>query len=365
MKQNEPRVTRQERAKRELSRSIKKGDYLPGDRLPSLAELAGSMGLKIMPVRKAVEALVDDGIVYTINGKGTFVCKQGVKQGVIAVVAHNRDQLPARGERLGWFINASIYQGICASLRERKREHKLFYLNEYSANGQAAWRSRFFDSNCRGCIVLGELPENEMHNLRVVMGAHRIVSTDFSDFPESRNEIKLRIETGLQVILQKALDYGHRKIAFLYSDKINDVWTHMERYRVCMKFFQQHDIIIRPRCLIETGGSSLDGYRAASLLLERIPDVSLIIAATDNCAKGVIHAIEDSNILVGQDISVIGFDDMPEAEELNLATVHMPLEAIGRESVDLLDRCVRNKLTSQRVWVDTIPMLRDSLRPVA
>jgi hypothetical protein len=174
------------------------------------------MGLKIMPVRKAIEALAEAGLVYTVNGRGTFVCQPGMRRGMVAVVAHDRGELPHRGERLEWFINAGIYQGICAALREKKREHELFYLNEHSANS-GTWRRRLRTSNCRGCIVLGRLPDGELRDLRAAMGAHRIVSADFSDFPGVGNEIGVSARYGRRVTIadnefsgpgQLAIDMG-------------------------------------------------------------------------------------------------------------------------------------------------------------
>jgi GntR family transcriptional regulator len=52
---------------------ITAGEYRAGDRLPSEAELCSAYGVSRMTVRRAVTLLAQDGVVYTENGRGTFV----------------------------------------------------------------------------------------------------------------------------------------------------------------------------------------------------------------------------------------------------------------------------------------------------
>ena len=52
---------------------IMSGEYRAGDRLPSEAELCALYGVSRMTVRRAVTQLVQDGVVFTENGRGTFV----------------------------------------------------------------------------------------------------------------------------------------------------------------------------------------------------------------------------------------------------------------------------------------------------
>ncbi len=56
-----------------LKEGIEKGVYRPGDRLPSESQLCKKHGLSPMTVRRSINALLDQGVVTTTQGSGTYV----------------------------------------------------------------------------------------------------------------------------------------------------------------------------------------------------------------------------------------------------------------------------------------------------
>jgi DNA-binding LacI/PurR family transcriptional regulator len=95
------------------------------------------------------------------------------------------------------------------------------------------------------------------------------------------------------------------------------------------------------------------GYDAARRLLKVRPDVDAIFAASDLAAFGVIRAVRESGRQVGDDVAVIGFDDIPAAAEQNpsLSTVRQPIPELGAAMTRLLlDRIEgRDELTRTTV----------------
>lgn len=59
-----------------LRAAIKDGTYPPGFRLRSLRELAKLHNVSTQPVRTAFEMLREDGLVYQVQGDGTYVMKK-------------------------------------------------------------------------------------------------------------------------------------------------------------------------------------------------------------------------------------------------------------------------------------------------
>jgi DNA-binding LacI/PurR family transcriptional regulator len=85
------------------------------------------------------------------------------------------------------------------------------------------------------------------------------------------------------------------------------------------------------------GGSSAErGRRAAAALLDRAERPTAILALSDVLALGVLQAAAERGIDVPAELSVVGFDDIPQAAAASLTTVSQPHEEKGRAAVRLL-----------------------------
>jgi len=110
------------------------------------------------------------------------------------------------------------------------------------------------------------------------------------------------------------------------------------------------------------------GARAATLdLFHRAPEVTAVIALTDVMASGVLAALRDDlGRSVPEDVSVVGFDDVPQAADLNpaLTTVRLLLEQIGEEAMRLATG-ERPENGPRSIAVDAALIRRASSGPVS
>jgi DNA-binding LacI/PurR family transcriptional regulator len=93
--------------------------------------------------------------------------------------------------------------------------------------------------------------------------------------------------------------------------------------------------------VVEAAFSAASGRRAMAALLRARPDLTAVFVASDVVAFGAIAAIRDAGRGVPDDVSVVGFDDIPLAafSDPPLTTVHVPAFELGRSAgVALLDR---------------------------
>lgn len=83
--------------------------------------------------------------------------------------------------------------------------------------------------------------------------------------------------------------------------------------------------------------SARSGYEAGRVLAEN-PDVTAVFAANDQMALGLLRAYAERGIAVPDRVSVVGFDDIPEAAYLSppLTTVRQDFDEVGRRSMRLL-----------------------------
>lgn len=84
--------------------------------------------------------------------------------------------------------------------------------------------------------------------------------------------------------------------------------------------------------------SSDHAFVIAGDLLDAEPRATAVFAASDTVAIGVLHALSARGRRVPQDVSVVGFDDLPFARHLSppLTTVAQPLPEVGARAVEIL-----------------------------
>jgi len=107
------------------------------------------------------------------------------------------------------------------------------------------------------------------------------------------------------------------------------------------------------------------GRRAAEALLALEPRPTAILAASDQLAFGVLEAVRNMGLSVPEDLSVAGFDDVPEAARSDppLTTVHQPHVEKGLAAGRMLLARLRGEEISSPTLFPTRLIVRDSTAP--
>ena len=89
------------------------------------------------------------------------------------------------------------------------------------------------------------------------------------------------------------------------------------------------------------------GYRIGRELVQN-RGATAVFVANDQMAIGVLHAFAEAGLSVPEDVSVVGFDDIPEAAYLNpsLTTVRQDFHAVGQRAIDLVTATLEGVTTS-------------------
>ena len=140
-------------------------------------------------------------------------------------------------------------------------------------------------------------------------------------------------EGGSHAMTSHLLSAGHRTISYL--GRIPGLSTTDERVAGFRRAHAEYGVELDESLIIPGDFSKAAGFRLTRELLAERPDVTAVFAATDMVAAGVIKAVQREGLRVPQDVSVVGFDDIPLASDLTpaLTTVHVPHEQLGREAV--------------------------------
>ena len=96
------------------------------------------------------------------------------------------------------------------------------------------------------------------------------------------------------------------------------------------------------------------GYRAGRELL-RTHDFSAVFAANDQMALGLLHALREAGLDIPRDVSVVGFDDIPDARHFwpPLTTIRQDYDEIGRRAIEVL----LGEVSGQPVVADRMQIL--------
>ena len=135
---------------------------------------------------------------------------------------------------------------------------------------------------------------------------------------------------GGRLATQHLIDLGHRQIAFISGDLAHpDATERMRGYRVAI---ESAGIAFNPGLVAQGEYNELSGLRAVNHLLESRQHFTAIFAGNDQMAFGAGLGLQRQGIRVPDDVSLVGFDDLPSAMYSipPLSTVQQPAYELGR-----------------------------------
>ncbi len=135
---------------------------------------------------------------------------------------------------------------------------------------------------------------------------------------------------------QYLIELGHCRIGFITGAM--ELGCSVDRLAGYQAALQQCGIAEDSALIRQGDFFQTSGYTAAHELLNLTPPPTAIFASNDVMAFGVMEAARDHHLRIPEDISIIGFDDVPQATQVHppLTTVRQPLEQMGRAAAKLL-----------------------------
>lgn len=141
---------------------------------------------------------------------------------------------------------------------------------------------------------------------------------------------------GARTAVRHLAELGHRDIAFITGNE--RLASARDRRRGYEDAMTQLGLPRRPELIADGDYMQKSGFQAANRLIALRPRPTAIFAANDISALGVLSAIRDAGLRVPDDLSIVGFDDIPLAAQVHppLTTVRQPMQQMGRSAVNTL-----------------------------
>ena len=194
------------------------------------------------------------------------------------------------------------------------------------------------------------------------------VLIDQADATENSSVVEATNWQGAYEATRYLCQLGHTRIAFITGSlAVRSAIDRLQGYKAALA---DCDIPVREELIIEGDYQQQTGYESAKRLLQTVdPPPTAIFASNDLAAFGVMDAARECDFRIPDDISIIGFDDVPQASFVypKLTTVRQPLEQMGQVAAKMLLEQIEDQSRSesrppQRVALATQLIIRDFVR---
>jgi DNA-binding LacI/PurR family transcriptional regulator len=258
-------------------------------------------------------------------------------------------------EEIGDSYSSSIISGIEQYLRKRDyffltvvHRHDPVLLNRYS--------QLLSERGVEGIITVDTTVQDTPMLPTVAVAGHKKV--------KGVTNIILDHHRAAVLALNHLKDLRHQRIAFMKGNPPSS--DSKDRWDAICQVATQIGINVDPDLTVQIDTDDTTpmlGYPFARQLLARKKPFTALFAYNDMSAIGAIRAIQELGLRVPQDISVVGFDDIPGAAFYtpSLTTVRQPLNRMGEVAAQcLLDRIEGKKEYPAEIAIEPELVVRES-----
>lgn len=340
-----------------LKDAIRRGEIVPGARLPSENSLVQQFGISRHTVRQAVGELENEGLVYREQGRGTFCAHpEKVRAGKIAVVTtYISDYIfPAMIGGIEEVTSGAGYSIILANTNNDKAKEAqcLEVLLKDDAVGVLIEPTKSARENVNSPYYR----ELERRGIPYLM-----LNAVYPELDPAY--VIMDDEAGGYVITNYVLQLGHRVVAGIFkADDRQGVGRQAGFARALGEFGLQPDALGN----YETEERDFYPYQFARRVLQRPGRPSCIVCYNDQIALQVLQGIRDEGLRVPEDVSLVGYDDssLAVASEVKLTTVRHPKAEMGRQAARLLLGMLAGRVGKPRLRYPPELVVRSSCRRV-
>lgn len=252
-----------------------------------------------------------------------------------ALVTRRTNMLGALAVDTSLFGPAQTLAGIERAAREAGYFLSIVSVDDLSPDGVAEALDHLVQQSVEGCVAIA--PQQELvHALATLPGPRPLVSVEGGE-GTGLPVVGVDQEQGARDAVRHLLDLGHRTVHHV-AGRVD--WLEAEA-RV---HGWREELLAASREVpdpLAGDWSPHSGYELGRRLTERRAageEVTAVFVANDQMAVGLLKALHEAGLRVPDDVSVVGFDDIPEAAYLTpgLTTVVQDFTRVGTAALEIL-----------------------------
>jgi len=163
---------------------------------------------------------------------------------------------------------------------------------------------------------------------------------------------------GARLATDHLLDLGHRSVVHLPGPA---EWVEAAARRDGWRLALEERGVPVPALMVEGDWTARSGYESSRVMLA-LSTPTAVFAANDQMALGLLRALHEAGLRVPEDVSVVGFDDVPESGYYSppLTTVRQDFPELGKRVMALVLRVLDGELEPSEPLVEPLLVVRSS-----
>jgi LacI family transcriptional regulator len=150
---------------------------------------------------------------------------------------------------------------------------------------------------------------------------------------------------------QYLIERGHKRIACI--QRLPQAWINEERVRGYREAHEKHGLKVNEAFILGDQFGQRNGYLEVTRLLDQQPRPTALFTLSHLVTLEALRALEDRRVSVPEQMSVVGFDDLPNADfcRVPITTVRQPIERMAVMAVELLLGQISQPGAAKPVWL--------------
>ncbi|HUX60025.1 MAG TPA: GntR family transcriptional regulator [Ignavibacteriaceae bacterium] len=353
-----------EQIEKSIKRKIEIGDLLPGDPIGSQNDLSKEFKVSVITVKKALSDLVNEGILFTRVGKGTYVADKTQKR--IGITKQKTIGLVLRDIKHPFF--SMVVHGI------EERAYELGYNIMLSSSSNKIEKEESQINHFKEIGVDGLIIASLSLEYRATDYIQKIHNENFPYIMVSYMHdpdywyVGSDQEIGGFIATEHLIKTGYKSIGYVHIGKGNLLSE--VRKNGYYRALTEYNIPYDSKLIFFLGSENFDsgsdrfqlGYEFGKTFksLEKKPDALFIYS--DLTALGFEQAALEAGISIPDEVAIVGFDDLEMARyaSIPLTTVNQSAEKIGRRAVEIIEKRINGNDIGNRTILKPSLIIRES-----
>ena len=259
------------------------------------------------------------------------------------------------------FFIGDFFLSLFESLHRRLKDYDLILYNAQTPTHRREVIDRIVAEEKLCALIVASTPillEEE-----ILISALRIPVVLLEARHHSYSSVDYDHQIGAFKAVSHLVELGHRDIAIIGGKPETRLYSPIgkERLKGYRMALAMADIPVRDQLIMSGEWTSTDARSCATALLTGSRPPTAIFATSDVQAAGVLMAARELGVRVPDDLSVVGYDNLPVAEYLSLTTMWQHQDLLARNAATLLLEELRSGVrTGERVVLQPELVVRSS-----